>query len=414
MTYSGGQWITTGSDGALTLRHRVPQVDDIRTASAPLPAYCLTTTAAPVTATTVIFRPSGKCTNLMTLDNLTNSDPNVLALAPSAVAASCRATAPGLFCILGNAATVRVDFVGEDNSRSVLADSATKVATLRELLAAASHFHPGVYAKSLVLLPTALKNCIGQRCDLLADGEPQRLLLHASQQLLQPIWLQRQLQARHRPATFHSSGSVAFQARLSIMYEGGYSATARSTAALTAVRWPAYTAGATLFYVVDASSVVITGSPTRLLRQLKSWGGSFMRPGTSMSTADLLSETGGEKDKSQQLPRADNARRRGGSVTQKPRRAAVSPMPVETRMMAAVAAPSPNSKEVGSVAKSRLAVRQAPVESRRPAGDAENQNTRQARQRSQAFSHVVAGPTFAWGVGLRHLTQDNSQTENSE
>ncbi|PAA59476.1 hypothetical protein BOX15_Mlig005288g1 [Macrostomum lignano] len=521
MTYSGGQWITTGSDGALTVdltaggcrrSAGVTQVcvtatnatsvqlsaifpvgaaeffstNTLTGSSAPtaatpwcqsysvapsmktlfisfqpssaivylkwtisgcfstLPAYCLTTTAAPVTATTVIFRPSGKCTNLMTL---TNSDPNVLASAISGgsfvssnstwtvakggsltldlTVGGCRQSVNLLaICILGNAATVRVDFVGEDNSRSVLADSATK----SDPAAGSSlcfTFPSGVYAKSLVLLPTALKtasasdaayslmvnlsacyssisaSCYSPICGCSANYRPvfyskryyrisfaivsgfygtykstyaspvtsdyMDLLNMTDTMIYLNFGDYKDKYEGIDQATF-TSGSVAFQARL-IMYDGGYSASALD-AALTA-GMASYTAGAT--YVVDASSVVITdydtispsettttsgafadaGASTLLIALLVPLiilivaflvllillfkctnccststdsvvadvkaGGGVHETGTSMSTADLLSETdkqlpsarrehyeydngGGEKDKSQQLP----------------------------------------------------------------------------------------------------------------
>uniref|UniRef100_A0A1I8FQ04 REJ domain-containing protein n=1 Tax=Macrostomum lignano TaxID=282301 RepID=A0A1I8FQ04_9PLAT len=266
-----------------------------------LPAYCLTTTAG--------SRDSHdrKCTNLMTL---TNSDPNVLASAISGgsfvssnstwtvakggsltldlTRGRCRQSVNLLaICILGNAATVRVDFVGEDNSGQSW-PTRPPSPTLPRLLAV---LHISIRSLRQIAGAAAdgAEDCIGQRCGLLADGEPQRLLLQHLSQLLQP---HLRCSANYRPvfyskryyrisfaivsgfygtykstyaspvtsdymdllnmtdtmiylnfgdykdkyegidqATF-TSGSVAFQARL-IMYDGGYSASALD-AALTA------------------------------------------------------------------------------------------------------------------------------------------------------------------------------------
>uniref|UniRef100_A0A1I8FEV3 CUB domain-containing protein n=1 Tax=Macrostomum lignano TaxID=282301 RepID=A0A1I8FEV3_9PLAT len=342
MTYSGGQWITTGSDGALTVDLTAGgcrrsaggdsaeffSTNTLTRSSAPtaatpwcqsysvapsmktlfisfqpssaivylkwtisgcfstLPAYCLTTTAAPVTATTVIFRPSGKVHELDDADQL---DPNVLASAISG-GSFVSSNSTWTICILGNAATVRVDFVGEDNSVRPCRGSSLCFT-----------FPSGVYAKSLVLLPTALKtasasdaayslmvnlsacyssisaSCYSPICGCSANYRPvfyskryYRISFaivsgfygtykstYASpvtsdyMDLLNMTDTMTNMRASTR--RLFTSGSVAFQARL-IMYDGGYSASALD-AALTA-GMASYTAGAT--YVVDASSVVIT------------------------------------------------------------------------------------------------------------------------------------------------------------
>uniref|UniRef100_A0A1I8IX78 PKD domain-containing protein n=1 Tax=Macrostomum lignano TaxID=282301 RepID=A0A1I8IX78_9PLAT len=491
MTYSGGQWITTGSDGALTV--------DLTAGgcrrSAGVTQVCVTATNATSVQLSAIFPPSsaivylkwtisgcfstlprllpdnnggsrdshdrlqGKCTNLMTL---TNSDPNVLASAISGgsfvssnstwtvakggsltldlTVGGCRQSVNLLaICILGNAATVRVDFVGEDNSRSVLADSATK----SDPAASSSlcfTFPSGVYAKSLVLLPTALKtasasdatyslmvnlsacyssisaSCYSPICGCSANYRPvfyskryyrisfaivsgfygtykstyaspvtsdyMDLLNMTDTMIYLNFGDYKDKYEGIDQATF-TSGSVAFQARL-IMYDGGYSASALD-AALTA-GWPATqrepptwwthydtispsettTSGA--FADAGASTLLIallvpliilivaflvllillfkctnccSTSTDSVVADVKA-GGGVHETGTSMSTADLLSETdkqlpsarrehyeydngGGEKDKSQQLPVPTTPPPRR-KRHKKPRRAAVSPM----------------------------------------------------------------------------------------